>query len=108
MQEEIHSLAFLAEEEAAGGAGCSVLAPGVVVVMFYVVLSGNGDQMPAWLEKLIAPLQGSALLRPDGFQHSSSQALIGNRWDLQGQLRAGQLRRAVPGEHSRGQRCPAD
>lgn len=57
-----------------------MLALHVLVIMFYVVLRGNGDQMPAWMEKLIAPLQCSPLLRPDKFQHSIGQTLIGNRW----------------------------
>lgn len=57
-----------------------MLAPNVVVIMFYVVLGANGDQMAAWMEKLIAPLQSSPLLWPEPFQHSISPCLIGNRW----------------------------
>lgn len=39
-----HSVEFLAEQEAAGGAGCSELAPNVVVVMLSVVLRVMGTR----------------------------------------------------------------
>lgn len=73
--------------------------PNVVVIMFYVELRANGDQMTAWMEKLIAPLQCSPLLWPDKFQHSISQSLIGNRWASGPAVGSGLggLRRAFPG-----------